>query len=422
MMHDILVVGGGPAGSIVAGHLARLGHTVLVLEDHHCIGRPMQCGGLISPRIRELVEFPVHVMNSMKGAMVHAPNGGTLILLGGDERAVVIDRTRFDEDAASWAAGQGADIRLASRVTRIVFHHGGATIRTADGSSFRSRLVIGADGPSSVTARAASLPPIREFVSGFEIEAVGEPVDESMVEVYTGRKAGEGFFSWVIPVGDGRLRIGTGMGIRMSPLHPPAEQPAGPGSGGGTGSSSVRRPDRLTAQATLHHLMNRSAHAERFSGVQPLSMHGGTIPMGMRDRMYSDGVMVIGDAAGLAKPVSGGGVITGIISARIAAGVANECLASGQFSRRHTAMYQKRLMGELGRELKRAWALRKAFMNLDDPKIDRLLMRLSRPGVVGLMNARGDIDYPGRMAMELLRVSPGLLWYGLRYLGARLGR
>lgn len=389
MNNDVLVVGAGPVGCIAAGHIARQGHSVLILEDHHAIGRPMQCGGLVSPRLREMVEFEIDVLNAVSGAHVHAPSGEVLTLSAQEGRAIVIDRTRFDEDAAAWAVEQGAEIRLGSRVTRVQVGESGVTAHTARGTSFHSHLIIGADGPASITAHAASLPPIREFVSGFEIEAINRTVDPTMVEVYTGKRMGEGFFSWVIPSGGERVRIGTG----------------------------VHRSNR-TAMDTLHYLMNHSIHAKRFSRVQPISLHGGTIPIGIRDRLHADRMMVIGDAAGLSKPVSGGGVITGIISARIASEVAGECLTNGIFTRQATAVYQKRLLGEIGKELKRAWKLRKAFMHLEDEELDQFISRLARPEVLKLMNSKGDIDYPGRMAMELIKASPGLLRFGLKYLGA----
>ena len=395
MKYDVVVVGAGPVGSRAAGLLAEAGHSVLLLEEHHTIGKPMQCGGLVSPRIKELVDFPIPVLNTVKGAFVHGPLGEEFSIRAKEVKGLVIDRTEFDRQAAKWAIRKGAELRLSSTVESIEIPESGvkAKIRSAGKADRKvkaeAEFVIGADGPYSITARAGGLPPFKELISGFEIEAVGPARDTEMVEVFAGEKVGDGFFAWVIPVGKDRLRIGTG--VHNSPY---------------------------TAFESFRNLF--SLYPERFRDIQPLSIHAGGIPIGMRERIYFRRGLVIGDAAGLAKPVSGGGIITGLKSANIAAEVISTALKKGENGRNALAPYQKKLNAELGKELKRAWNLRRAFMHLPDPELSDLFRLLSSPGVREIINRKGDIDYPGRLSVELMRASPGLLKYGLRYLGKML--
>ena len=391
MRYDILVIGAGPVGSVAAGHLAAQGHSVLLIEEHRAVGKPMQCGGLVSPRIRELVDFSFPALNTVKGAHVHSPEGTEFRIRATEDKGIVLDRTDFDERAAQWAVEKGASLHLGSRVKQFAIHNDGVRALTAGGKTFTAELVLGADGPTSLTARSGGLPGIREIITGYEIEAIGRPRDLDMVEVFVGQKVGRGFFSWAIPSGEDRLRIGTG-------VHSSSEN----------------------AFRSFHHLIKGPRFRSRFEDIQPISMHGGGIPMGMRDRMYSDRLLVLGDAAGLAKPVSGGGVITGLISARIAAQIGGECLTDGRCSARDLAPYQKLLLMEVGKEMSRAWKLRKTFMYLSDQELEQLFSLLTRPEVLRIINERGDIDYPGRVSMELLRASPGLLKFAFRYLGAGL--
>ncbi|MCK4615004.1 MAG: NAD(P)/FAD-dependent oxidoreductase, partial [Thermoplasmata archaeon] len=360
----------------------------LLLEEHRTIGKPMQCGGLVSPRLRGLVDFSFPVLNTVKGAYVFGPDGQEFEILSREEKGLIVDRTEFDRRAAGWAVRKGAELRLGSPVESLSISGNGVIAKIRGGKEAEAEVVIGAEGPNSITVRAASLSPFKEMVTGCEIEAIGSPRNLKMVEVFAGERVGKGFFAWVIPTGEDSLRIGAG--VQDSPY---------------------------SARESLHYLMTRSPHRERFQGIQPLSLHAGGIPIGMRERLYFRRALVIGDAAGMAKPVSGGGIITGLISAGIAAEVVDEAINSGDFSSHALAPYQKRLLGEIGKELKRAWRLRKAFMHLPDPELNRLFSLLSAPEAGKVMNERGDIDYPGRMALELLRASPGLLRFALKYLG-----
>jgi digeranylgeranylglycerophospholipid reductase len=391
MRYDVIVIGAGPIGTTAAGILAKQGFRVLVVEEHRSIGKPMQCGGLVSPRIGQLVGFEIPILNAVKGAHVHGPEGQELQIRASHDKGIILDRTEFDRRAGKQCVEWGADLILGNRIRRLEKIDGGLAVITSAGERYDTKMVIGADGPSSVTAKFANLPAIGQMVTGYEFEAVGAPRSLDMVEVFAGQRFGTGFFSWIIPVSRDRVRIGVG----------------------------VHRSPESAIQA-LHYLLNESIYSHRFRSIQPLSMHGGGIPIGMRPRMFADNLLVIGDAAGIAKPVSGGGIIPGIISARIAAYTVSNCLEKGDLSAKQLSQYQTDFQKEIGRELKRAWKIRKAFMHLPDNELSRFFDLLSKDAVIRKINEKGDIDYPGRMAIDLLKVSPGLFKFGLKYLGKNL--
>ena len=131
--------------------------------------------------------------------------------------------------------------------------------------------------------------------------------------------------------------------------------------------------------------------------------------MGYNPRAYGDGAVLVGDAAGMAKPTSGGGIYTGLVSARLAAQTIIEVLEQGQPNAKAMALYQQRLNTTIGKELKRGGRLRKAFLRLSDDKLDELIRLLADPEVVRLIEQHGDIDYTSRVATAVLKKKPQLL-------------
>ncbi len=106
--YDLVVVGGGPAGSAVARDVAAAGFKVLVAEEHARVGEPLQCSGLISARTLEIARVsPGVVMRPLHGARVHAPGVQILDLTGRKAYALAIDRVAFDRDLADQAGGPG---------------------------------------------------------------------------------------------------------------------------------------------------------------------------------------------------------------------------------------------------------------------------------------------------------------------------
>ena len=95
---DVIIVGAGPTGGRAATHLASLGHSVLMLEEHQEIGRPFQCAGLVTPKAMHEVGLYDSVLEEIDGARIHGPDG-TLAPVGTDGklRTYVVCRKQFDQ-------------------------------------------------------------------------------------------------------------------------------------------------------------------------------------------------------------------------------------------------------------------------------------------------------------------------------------
>ncbi len=390
----MLVVGAGPAGSTAAERLARHGHDVLVLEEHPRVGTPVQCAGLVSQRVLDLAGSTGFVRTPVRGATVYGPGLGSVAFKAATPRAFVIDRAGLDVHLADRAARSGARFRTAVRFDGLVERVGGrTTVRatSADGEpvEVRARLVIGADGVSSAVARAFRLRRPVEILPAFEAEFPVSPGDPEQVEVYLGRRISPGLFGWWIPDGAGGARVGVAVDA--------------------DGTSARAYFDRLLAQI-----------ARRLGAplANPTAYLVSGIPIGEVPRTYTDGAALVGDAAAQVKPLSGGGIFTGMRCAEILAEVADPALRRGDVSAGALAEYERRWRAELGEEFRRALHLRRVVARLSDADLDAIVAALRGAELTATIVAFGDIDFPTHVARRLLRQSPALVRLLPKALGA----
>jgi digeranylgeranylglycerophospholipid reductase len=382
---DVLVVGAGPAGSTAAASLAKAGHSVCVVEEHPTVGYPVQCAGLVSQRVLDLAGSRSMVRASVRGASVFGPSLESISFRAESPRAFVIDRAGLDIYLADRAARAGAEIRTSTRFDSV---EGESTdrltvrLRGPDGTSeeMRPRLVIGADGVSSKVARAFRLRRPVEVLPAFEAEFPESPGDPDAVEVYLGRKFAPGLFGWWIPDGSGGARVGVA-------------------------ADADGTPTRLYFDHLLDYLARRFGRPL----TSPTAYLVSGIPIGTLPRTHARRVLLVGDAAAQVKPLSGGGIFTGMRCAEIAAEVAAQGLGRGDLSEGFLAEYDRRWRTELGEEFRRALYLRRLFTRLSDDELDRVVHALKGAHLAATIVAFGDIDFPTHVARELLKRSPGLV-------------
>ena len=145
----------------------------------------------------------------------------------------------------------------------------------------------------------------------------------------------------------------------------------------------------------------------------------GTIPLGVMPRTYGRHTLFIGDAAGFAKPTSGGGVYTGVRSACHAATVAIACCEHDTFSDMALAAYEWRWQADIGRELALGYRLFLMRQHLSAETIDQMILTMSDPGIIDEIVKYGDMDrrvklrYPYEKPVAFPVFSP-LLLSGIR--------
>jgi geranylgeranyl reductase family protein len=378
---DVVVAGAGPAGCAAARSCAEQGLSVLCIEEQGSIGYPVQCAGLLSlAAFAECSVSPRSIQNTVTGARIMPSKGPALVIDAEAPKAYVVDRAMLDREMAAAAADAGAEFRLKTSVYGVRDQR--VVTRGINGhEEIPFRILIAADGPRSAIARLYGMERSPVFLAGIQAEGKHEG-PPNLVELYP--DASPEFFGWVIPSGNGRARAGL-CGI-------------------------VQVKERF------------AAFVKRIGLRSDLHLVTGTIPLGVMPRTFGHRTLFVGDAAGFAKPTSGGGVYTGIRSARHAAVVAAACCEQDTFSDAALAEYERRWQPDLGRELALGYRLFLMRRHLSVETIDGMIHAMSDPAIVKEIIRHGDMDRPGKIAgilaknPSLFRFFTPILFSGIRSL------
>lgn len=371
---DVLVVGGGPGGLFVAERLARSGARTIVCEEHAVVGDPVHCTGILAAESFDQFDLPRDtLLNTLTAARFVSPSGIAVRHQTSTPLAAVIDRPAFDRALARRAAAAGAEIRTGVRVATLDFDASGARA-SAGGKSIRSRLVILACGASYVFQRrlGLGLPKVYLHTAQRELPVV-RLCD---VELHFGREVAPQGFAWAVPVArpDGpRVRIGI-----MA---------------------------RHGAPAGYRRMVERMRERLGIADDDPPPRQK-ILPLDAIDRTVADRVIAIGDAAGLVKPTTGGGIYYSILSAALAADVAVDALRRDRLDAATLSAYERAWRSELGDELKAQHALRTVAAELTDEGIDRLFELARTDGIMPIVRSTARFNRHRELIRALFRHPP----------------
>ncbi|MFO7677150.1 MAG: geranylgeranyl reductase family protein [Thermoplasmatota archaeon] len=382
--YDVVVVGGGPVGGFVAKFLAKKQYSIAILEEHEIIGKPLKCAGLVSPRVFDIVPFSNTqiVENTIKGAHIHSPSG-VILTIGGDKKhAVAINRPLFDQKILDEAIKAGAHLQLKTKVIDAKKEKNSISLTTKNKkqkSALRSSIVIGADGPHSTIRKIFNFPKPKEYLKGIGALVENTVLDHNFVEIFLGKDMAPGFFAWAIPINKQGTKARIGL--------------------------CVDDASRFSIKKCFQNLLEQPT----LKDAKILSSSGGMIPLGPLKKTTSSNILLVGDAAGQVKPTSGGGIYTGLVSAKNCSNVALNALKKNDFSDQILKEYQTSWTDEIGRELTFGMKFRKIYKKLDDKQIDKYIIKLKEHKNIELLNKYGDIDFPSKLVFPLLKKNPSFL-------------
>jgi digeranylgeranylglycerophospholipid reductase len=355
--YDVVVIGAGPIGAVSARAAAAAGARVLLIERRTERESPSACTGLVSPRTLDALGVSkACVLRGIRSIEAHAPGGARLHLAAEADKAFVLDRPSLEEELRDRARSAGVELRQGVEATE--FTRGIVHLRTRRGAeAVRAGVTIAAVGAAGRLSTGQSLPaPERTFVGVQAVVAQdADPPDQ--VSVYFGSDVAPGFFGWAVPAGEGEIRVGLAV------------------------------PEGSNPSKRLARLLGR-----RFPGARILSRAAGHIPIGPISSPVRDDLLLVGDAAGHVKPLSGGGLYTGTICGRIAGRLAARAASAGATSREHLACYQAACDRAIGGELRFGLAARSLFESLGDEAVDDAFRTLDDPEFLCFLARVGDID------------------------------
>lgn len=305
---DVAVVGAGPAGSTTARILARKGYKTAVIERRSEIGVPIHCGELL-PTIPELLDIFPHskrlqhlgnvpkefVTNKTSRTQLISPQGHAVEFKFGTN---IIDRTKYDQYLAHQASDAGCETYLRSAVVnRSASNHIKFKSRSGP-DSLDAKVVVGADGPSSIIARTLGnsySSPERDLSPSINFIMKNVECDEDVVQMYFGRNIAPGGYSWIIPKGDSMANVGFGL------------------------RRCISTPGTSLLTYLKHFIAKNKIAAPQLKRAKVVSRVGAIIPVaGPVSKTSSNNAVLVGDAAGHVMASNGGGIPTALSGGSIA--------------------------------------------------------------------------------------------------------
>ncbi|RLI33244.1 hypothetical protein DRO53_05590, partial [Candidatus Bathyarchaeota archaeon] len=218
-------------------------------------------------------------------------------------------------------------------------------------------------------------------VKGLQIEVEGFPLRrKDFVEVLLGNRFFPGFFGWIIPAGQRRVRLGL----------------------------AVRENLKASPRFFLEKALKEHPYLSRKAGnLKALRAYGGSIPLhGPAGKTWHPrGAFLVGDAAGQVKSTTGGGVYFSLLAGRLAGEAAAQTLENEPL--KALKGYEKAWRKAFGRELSFTSKVRKMLDSLSDGDLDLLFRLAANPRILETVEAYGDTAYQSKVFQPLVRA--GLL-------------
>jgi len=326
----ILIVGAGPIGCYAAQLLKKIGYEPILLEEHPSVGKPVQCAGIVSSKLISTLKPFISesaIVNRINSFAINTP-WTEEFYLNIPGVACILNREKFDLDI-----GQGLDIHLKSRVTKIEKEDSGYRVYTEKSESFLTDLLIGADGTDSIVRKYMFDNYVSKYKNNnnlkinyyygmqyqIKLKEMYQGITNDSIQVYFDDNIP--FFLWIILENSKTLRVGV---VGTLPEN---------------------------AKKKLDEYLYRKKIKGEIVDVIAGKIAIGYIPT------YYDNIALIGDAACQTKPLTGGGISYGIYSVRILI----DCIKENKLEE-----YDWRWKKKFSKEIKFGLKARRMYEDLDN--------------------------------------------------------
>jgi geranylgeranyl reductase family protein len=404
MRYDVIIVGGGPAGSVAGINLIGSGLRVAIL-DRARFPRLKPCGGGISCRVYKRFGYIEPVLRSVPTNFINkvaleSPSGHVIHFESDQPMYALVRRIEFDNALIDHCRERGIEVKENVTVSRVSVADDCVHLSSTSGEEFVADLLIGADGVSSTVAVHAGLRgpwrPTQVAVDGTEespLSAVNARQDT--MHIYFGMGGGYGY-GYVFPKSS-HVNFGVGYLLEYVQNHV-SDKPY---------ARHLNFFENLKARSVV------TGHSER------QNFHFYPLPFAGPLRSISGHrILLAGDAAGFVNGFTAEGIYYAMISGEQAARTAIAAIrardASAQFLRR----YDEACEAEVGRELRKSVELQRRFYS-NPALIDLVVEFASRNRTVKALVARfgtGQLSYEEMKRRLLVEALPGYLGYQTRKL------
>ncbi|HXG14075.1 MAG TPA: NAD(P)/FAD-dependent oxidoreductase [Candidatus Nitrosotenuis sp.] len=362
MSYDVIVAGGSVAGLFCAREAAKGGFSVLVIEEDFEVGTPEHCGGLVSMSALEdlgVVPSQKTLDSQIQAATLSSPSGEKITIDAKKQNVLVINRRELDKQVAYQAQKNGAEIKVKTSLKEV---RGNTAVTSA--GSFDFKILVDARGVSALIQKDRT-----GTLQSAQYEIYADWIQKGLVEVNFDAFKYPGFFSWVIPAGNGMGKVGVA----------------------GRGINAMQALEKYLEQKGKHSVIRKV--------FAPIWVNG---PI----KSFVDGsTVIVGDAAGQSKPTTAGGIYSCGIGG-ILAGRAISAFLKTQ-NKVELETYQKKWEEKFGKEFEKQLFARKMLERLDNKTIDSLFDAIT-PQMIQDISKNDDFDFHTSALIKMLGLKGSL--------------
>lgn len=384
--YDLLIIGGGPGGAIAGMTAAEHGLNVCIIEKRPAIGTPVRCAEGIGKELLQEFIAPDKkwISAEIDSAKIIGPDGTNLTLepqYAGNEVGYILDRKIFDRELIWKAAEAGSDVFVKTRATAPIIENNsvkGAKLEFCGKETIvKADAVIAADGVESKFSRWCGIDttiPMRELATCAQYLLTNIDIEPHTTVFYLGNTIAPEGYIWIFPKGEKSANVGIGIS-----------------------------PRRCTAGHRPKDYLDRFI-ATHFPKGAPIEFIVGGVPVCKPlTTTVDNGLLIIGDAARVSDPLTGGGIYNAMYTGRLAAEVAVECISAGDCSKEALKKYDDLWRNSrMGKSIARNYNIKEFFISLSDEKLNTLVQSISK------INLKEFSTF--NLVRELIKRNPKLLF------------
>jgi len=315
LMYDVIVIGAGPAGAVTARIVSSAGFRVLLLEKNEICRSP--CAGFLGNTINLEPPDDAIIQSGITKMRVYFPD---MTFQDFQLNGFVVDRHLFDMELVRRSQGSGTQVRWNSPVIDII----SGEVEFCNGKA-SGKIIIGADGVFSKTASFMGLEKQRfAACAQYHLEGI-QPLSQTC-EIFFNAEYAPGGYVWIYPTGKDSAKVGVGI----------------------TGSNPRKYLDKFIDCCDVSGRLNRKK-TEFIAGALPIG--------GLREKLVSGNILLVGDSAGMADPITGAGIHNAILAGEVAGKTIIDALEQDDIEL--LSKYDTRIRRLLGKPLGRALEKRK---------------------------------------------------------------